>query len=75
MAVPQQRKSRSRSRMRRASNSKMTAPAKAYCSKCGSPRWPHRACPTCGFFNDKLGVVIDTGFEAEDQDDHAGHDH
>ncbi len=66
MAVPQQRKSRSRSRMRRAQAKKKVAPARAYCPQCNSPRTPHRACPTCGFFNDKLGVVIDTGYEAEE---------
>jgi large subunit ribosomal protein L32 len=24
------------------------------CSRCGEPRLPHRACPKCGFYKDRI---------------------
>ncbi len=51
MAVPYGRKSKSRSRMRRAANMKYTAAAHSTCSNCGAPKLSHYACGSCGHYD------------------------
>lgn len=50
MAVPYRRKSRSRSRMRRAANMRYQPNNYARCPHCGEPKVPHFACATCGVY-------------------------
>lgn len=53
MAVPYGRKSRSKSRMRRAANMKYTVKAHVSCGNCGEPKMPHFACGSCGGYKDR----------------------
>ncbi|MGE4296607.1 MAG: 50S ribosomal protein L32 [Desulfovibrionaceae bacterium] len=48
MAVPQNKKSKSRKGMRR-SHDHVAVPNVVYC-ECGEPTLPHRACPSCGAY-------------------------
>lgn len=59
MPVPKKKMSKSRRDMRRSSNSKIQVRNLAKCSRCGSPRLPHRACPKCGFYKNMVieGIV------------------
>lgn len=50
MAVPKQRKSRSKRDMRRANHDKVTAPNLSPCSNCSEPTLSHRVCPSCGHY-------------------------
>jgi len=50
MAVPYRRKSKSKSRMQRASNMKYTAKHGTNCASCGEPKLPHFACGACGVY-------------------------
>ena len=50
MAVPKQRQSKSRKRMRRANHDKITAPNLSPCPSCGEPKRPHRVCSYCGSY-------------------------
>lgn len=50
MAVPYGRKSRSRSRMRRAANMRYSATNHVRCPHCGEPKLPHFACGSCGVY-------------------------
>ncbi|MFD2080829.1 50S ribosomal protein L32 [Actinopolymorpha cephalotaxi] len=54
MQEPKRRKSRSRTRSRRA-RWKATAPSLVPCSnkECREPRLAHRACPTCGQYGNR----------------------
>ena len=52
MAVPKRRVSKSRKRLRRGHHTAEGIKTQA-CSKCGSPRLPHRVCPTCGYYRGK----------------------
>ncbi len=58
MAVPKQRKSRSRRDQRR-SHDALSAPAVSRCSECGAPKPPHRICPSCGFYRGREVVQGD----------------
>ncbi len=57
MAVQQNKKSKSKSRSRRAMNNKLSVPGLSKCPNCGSQKLPHRVCSNCGFYKDK--IVID----------------
>jgi len=52
MAVPKRKLSKSRKRLRRGHHSAASTPTQD-CPKCGSPRLPHRVCPTCGYYRGK----------------------
>ncbi len=56
MAVPKQRKTKSRRNQRR-SHLSLKAPSLVSCSKCGKLILPHIVCPECGFYKGK--EVID----------------
>ncbi|MEI6447231.1 MAG: 50S ribosomal protein L32 [Actinomycetes bacterium] len=49
MAVPKQKQSHSRTTKRR-SQHKAAVPTVNGCQNCGSPRLPHRVCPSCGTY-------------------------
>ncbi len=55
MAVPKRRHSHSRKNKRR-SQKKTKTKAYVECPKCHSPRLPHRACPNCGNYNDRVVI-------------------
>lgn len=50
MAVPKRRKSKSRTRMRRAMNTKLKMPRLIECPNCGEYTLPHHICPNCGYY-------------------------
>jgi large subunit ribosomal protein L32 len=50
MAVPYGRKSRSKSRQRRAANMKFTTVQHTNCAHCGEPKMAHFACGSCGAY-------------------------
>ena len=49
MAVPKRKTSKSRRDTRRATHA-VDAPQVNTCPPCGSPKLPHRVCPTCGTY-------------------------
>lgn len=54
MAVPKKKKSRSKRDSRRSQHDRLETKSLVSCSRCGSPRMPHRACPSCGFYRDRI---------------------
>lgn len=52
MAVPKHRKSKMKSRMRRAQY-KASSATVVRCPQCDEPKMPHRACPSCGTYRDR----------------------
>ena len=62
MAVPPRKRSKSKTRMRRSANDRKAMPGVSYCGNCAAPKAPHRVCPTCGFFDDRRGRVVETEF-------------
>jgi len=58
MAVPKQRKSRRRTRNRRA-QFKTSAPTYATCSRCHEPVRPHHVCANCGHYKGRIAVEVD----------------
>ncbi|HED08441.1 MAG TPA: 50S ribosomal protein L32 [Ignavibacteria bacterium] len=52
MAHPKRKISKSR-RDKRRTHYKATAPTLSTCSNCGEMKMAHRACPSCGYYNDK----------------------
>jgi large subunit ribosomal protein L32 len=57
MAVPKKKTSKSRRDMRRATHDRVTLKSLVACSRCGETRLPHRACPKCGFYRDRIAVA------------------
>lgn len=50
MAVPKRKTSKARRDKRRTHDS-LADPSVNKCPQCGSPKQPHRVCPTCGMYN------------------------
>ena len=55
MAVPKRRHSHARKNKRR-SQKKVRVTAYVECPKCHGPRLPHRVCPNCGAYGDRIVV-------------------
>ncbi|OGC40037.1 50S ribosomal protein L32 [candidate division WOR-3 bacterium RBG_13_43_14] len=55
MPVPKRRHSHARKNKRR-THYKIKASNFVECPKCHEPRLPHRICPNCGFYKDKIVV-------------------
>ena len=53
MAVPKRKTAKSKTKMSRAANSKMTATGFVECPQCHEPKLPHRVCPDCGHYKGK----------------------
>jgi large subunit ribosomal protein L32 len=54
VAVPKRRKSKSKSRMRRAANQSLSLPNIRPCPRCGAHVLPHRVCPECMHYKGEL---------------------
>lgn len=50
MAVPKRKKSRARTRHRKAVWMRTAPPTTATCSRCKSPTLPHTVCAECGYY-------------------------
>lgn len=57
MAVPKQRKTKSRRNQRRAHIS-LKAPGLGICSHCGQPVLPHKLCLSCGYYKGKEVINV-----------------
>jgi large subunit ribosomal protein L32 len=58
MAVPKRRTSKSRKRLRRGHHSAVSTLPQA-CSRCGSPKLPHRVCDSCGYYRGKKQIEVE----------------
>ncbi|MCS7009594.1 MAG: 50S ribosomal protein L32 [Chthoniobacterales bacterium] len=58
MAVPKRKKSKMRSRMRRAANRWRPAQL-SKCPQCGEMNVPHTACPSCGFYKGRQVLDVE----------------
>jgi large subunit ribosomal protein L32 len=59
MAVPKRKKSRSRTRHRRARWLAAPAPTIAKCPRCTSPIQPHTVCGVCGHYRGRRVLDVD----------------
>jgi large subunit ribosomal protein L32 len=59
MAVPKRKKSRARTRHRRARWMATVRPAPARCSRCSSPVQSHTVCRECGYYGGRQVLEID----------------
>lgn len=59
MAVPKRKKSRSRTRHRRARWLSTLPPTVAHCPRCSSPVKPHTVCATCGYYRGQRVLEVD----------------
>ena len=53
MAVPKQKKSRSKTRIRRACHDKVSPAKLIVYPNCGELTKPHHVCPNCGHYKDR----------------------
>jgi len=56
MPNPKRRHSKSRGRKRR-THYKATVPPAGECPNCHAKKLPHRACPSCGYYNGRSVLV------------------
>lgn len=56
MAHPKRKISKSR-RDKRRTHYKATAPSMGTCSHCGELKLTHRACPSCGYYNERSMLI------------------
>jgi large subunit ribosomal protein L32 len=59
MAVPKRKKSRARTRHRRARWLAAAPPTMARCSRCSSPVRPHTVCRECGYYGGRQVLEVD----------------
>ncbi len=58
MAVPKKKKSKAKSRSRRAASWTLAVPARSSCSRCGAVKLPHRVCGSCGWYKGRQAVDV-----------------
>jgi large subunit ribosomal protein L32 len=58
MAVPKRKKSRSRTRSRKAVWLKTNAPTVVSCKRCRSAVRPHTVCGVCGYYADQKVIEV-----------------
>jgi large subunit ribosomal protein L32 len=58
VAVPKRKKSRSRTRHRKAQWMRTAAPTVASCSRCKAPVRPHTVCGACGYYAGRQAVEV-----------------
>ena len=56
MALPKRRHSNARTGKRR-THWKLDAPSVGHCPNCDQPKMPHRACPNCGYYKDRMVFI------------------
>ncbi len=59
MAVPKQKKSRSRTRHRKAKWYKLEKPTYAHCRRCKEPIRPHTVCGNCGHYGGRTVLDVE----------------
>jgi large subunit ribosomal protein L32 len=59
MAVPKKKTSKAKSRSRRASNWKLTAPPRSECPQCHQAKLPHVVCLNCGWYGGRQAIDVD----------------
>jgi len=59
VAVPKRKKSRSRTRHRKAQWLRAAAPASASCARCRSALRPHTVCGVCGHYAGRQVVAVE----------------
>lgn len=59
MAVPKRKTGRSKTRSRRAANTKVQTMQTSICPQCGAAKLPHRVCPTCGTYKGRQVIAVD----------------
>ncbi|MFU0801292.1 MAG: 50S ribosomal protein L32 [Xylanivirga thermophila] len=59
MAVPKHKTSKARRNKRRA-NWKLASPSVMACPQCGQPKLPHRACKSCGYYNKRQVIDVES---------------
>jgi large subunit ribosomal protein L32 len=58
VAVPKRKKSRSRTRHRKAQWMRERNPNAATCPRCKSTKRPHTVCATCGYYGGRQAVEV-----------------
>ncbi len=59
MPVPKRKTPRAKTRQRRASAWRLSAPARSLCPNCEAAKLPHTVCGNCGWYRGR--AVIDVG--------------
>lgn len=54
MAVPKRKHSRSRTNKRRSIWRQLATPGLVECPRCHELKRPHRVCPECGYYKDRM---------------------
>ena len=60
MAVPKRKKSRSRTRHRKAQWLRTNPPTVGTCPRCKADVRPHTVCASCGYYGGRQAVEVDT---------------
>jgi large subunit ribosomal protein L32 len=68
MAVPARKTSKSKSRKRYKSNSKITFMPYNICKNCGATKIPYYICKSCGFYNSQNILNIKKSIQPESLD-------
>jgi len=58
MGVPKRKTSKARRDKRRA-HLALSTPALSRCPQCNEMRMPHRVCPTCGYYHDRVVLELE----------------
>jgi len=58
VAVPKKKTSKAKSRSRRASAWRLSAPARSLCPRCGSAKRPHVVCGACGWYAGRQAIDV-----------------
>lgn len=58
MVTPTNKKSKAKTRARRANHDKVTLQNTLICDNCGADKQPHRACPSCGHYKGRIAVAV-----------------
>ncbi|MDX2192810.1 MAG: 50S ribosomal protein L32 [Gemmatimonadales bacterium] len=58
MAVPKRKLSKSKKRLRRGHHVAASIRTQA-CSRCGSPKLPHRVCGSCGYYAGRKAIEVE----------------
>jgi len=56
MVTPTNKHSKARTRARRANHDKVTLQNTLLCDHCGADKRPHRVCPKCGHYKDRIVI-------------------